>query len=291
MTTQTTTESTVSVSDALKTLDNGVANLIASDGWVSYLKTQAVFHHYSSNNVLWLLLQSAARSVAPTQFAGFQTWKKLGRSVRKGEKSFKVLAPCSYKRTVEKDNGETEERRGIAGFRVVSVFDLSQTDGEALPEIARPLSGDDGATEIFAQLAAWSDARGVSVTRGNTGSTFGYFSREARQIVVSNASSGRHALKTLVHEIAHSILHATDEGDSRETKEVEAESTAFVVLHALGLDSSDYSFGYIAAWSKGSKEIVRGVAARVQKTAHTILDALSKTPAADRLNKIEAALA
>ena len=289
----TTTQATESpVSDALKVLDQGVANLIATDGWKNYLRVQAQFHQYSFNNTLWLMIQGLQRDVAVSRFAGFQTWKKMGRYVRAGEKSFKVLAPCGYKRTVEKEDGSKEEKFGVRGFKVASTFDISQTEGPDLPEVAHQLQGsDETARETFTRLADWSGARGVPISREVTGGSNGYYLRSDNRIAVSDNLSDIHALKTLCHEVAHSILHATDEGDSRETKEVEAESTAFVVMTALGFDTSDYSFGYVAVWSKGSKEAVRAVAGRVQKTAHEILDALSKTPLADRLDRIEAALA
>lgn len=266
------------VQDALKVLDAGVASLIASEGWTNYLKAQARLTRYSFNNTFWLLLQGIERDCQVSQCAGFQAWKKLGRQVRAGEKSFKVLAPCSYKRSIEKSDGTTEEKTGVYGFRIVSVFDVSQTDGDPLPTVATEILGsDETARAIFAQLSRWSEARGVPVSRENTGSAGGFFSRSDTRIAVSDTAGDIQALKTLVHEVAHSILHATDEGDTRETKEVEAESTAFVVLQALGLDTSGYSFGYVAVWSKGSKEAVRAVANRVQKTARTILDALSET--------------
>ena len=272
------------VVEALKTLEAGVEKLIASEGWVNYLKTQAAFHNYSFNNAFWLLLQGVTREVNVSRCAGFQTWKKLGRFVRKGETSFKVLAPCTYKREVEKSDGSIEEKSGVCGFRIVSVFDVSQTDGAELPEVCTKLQGqDETARETFVKLAAWSAARGVQVTRESAKGANGFYSRVESRIVVESTLSDIQALKTLAHEVAHSILHSTDEGDSRETKEVEAESTAFVVLHALGVNASDYSFGYIATWSKGSKEAVRAVAGRVQKTAHTILEALAVEAVEEKL--------
>lgn len=263
------------IQEALKTLENGVANLIASEGWENYLKTQARFHNYSFNNALWLMIQGHLRAVDVTKFAGFQTWKKLGRFVRKGELSFKVLAPCTYKREVAKEDGSVEQKFGISGFRVVSVFDVSQTDGEPLPAIVQRLEGQDEQVMLtFARLAAWSCGNGIPVIQKSLGGINGVYSRVESLITVDDKLSDVQALKTLVHEIAHSLLHSTDEGDSRSTKEIEAESTAFVVLHALGINAQDYSFGYVASWSKGSKEAVRAVAGRVQKTAHTILEVI-----------------
>jgi hypothetical protein len=258
------------VQEALKTLEAGVATLIASEGWESYLKTQAQFHNYSFNNVLWLAIQGHQRDVNVSKVAGFQSWKKLGRFVKKGATSFKVLAPCTYKREVD-----GEEKFGISGFKCVSVCDTSKTDGAELPEILHLLEGSsEQARATYALLATWSANRGVQVTREDTGAVNGSYCRTSGTIQVSDKLSDVQALKTLAHEVAHSLLHSTEEGDSRETKEVEAESTAFVVLHALGIDAADYSFGYVASWSKGSKEAVRAVAGRVQKTAHAILEAI-----------------
>lgn len=278
------TTNTNPVAEAFETLNAGVESLIKSEGWEKYLTAQAVFHHYSFNNAMWLMLQGMERGVDVSRFAGFQTWKKLGRFVQAGEKSFKVLAPMSYKREVEREDGSTETRFGIRGFKVVSVFDVSQTDGKALPEVTHKLEGStEFAVETYAKLAAWSASRGVPVSRESAGGANGFYSRIESKIVVDEKLSDVQALKTLAHEVAHSLLHSTDEGDSRETKEVEAESTAFVVLHALGVNASDYSFGYIATWSKGDKEAVKAVANRVQKTAKTILDVLTAEAAEEKL--------
>lgn len=271
------TTNTVTVQDAMAVLDKGVADMISSEGWVEYLRTQAKFHQYSMHNCLWLMMQAMARGVDVSRFAGFQTWKSLDRHVRKGEKSFKVLAPCSYKREVELADGTTEEVRGIRGFRVVSVFDVSQTDGAPLATLVKELdSSSEAAKGSYDKLVAWLTSKGVTVARESlSGGVYGYYSRTAARIVVDASLSDVQALKTLCHEVGHFLLHSTDDDASRETAEVEAESSAFVILSALGYDTGDYSFGYIAKWSKGSKEIVRGVATRVQKTARTVLEVLS----------------
>ena len=268
-------DTTNPVKQAFEVLNQGVTDLIKSEGWETYLTAQATLHNYSFHNAFWLMIQGSQREVRVSHFAGFQSWKKLDRHVKKGEVSFKVLAPCSYKREVEKDEGSSETVSGIAGFKVVSVFDVSQTDGKPLPVIAKTLTEESTeARATFAKLAAWSVSRGVSVTREDAKGPNGFYSRTDNRIVVDEKLSDVQSLKTLAHEVAHSILHATDEGDSRGTKEVEAESTAFVVLHALGFNSGEYSFGYIASWSEGKPEAVKAVATRVQKAAKQILDVL-----------------
>lgn len=258
------------LAEAQQALQSGISNLVASEGWQDYLKTQARFHRYSFQNVLWLISQAATRGVDVTQFAGFKTWQALGRQVRKGEVSFKVLAPCGYKKV---DESSGEETFRLRGFRATSTFDISQTDGKELPEPIKLLEGSgDELKAAYAKVEKFSTARGLTVERKQLdGGINGYYNRLNREIVVDSRLSDLQALKTLCHETAHSILHATDEGDSRATKEVEAESTAFVVLHALGIDSAEYSLGYVAHWAKGNQKLIQDVASRVQRTAKTIL--------------------
>ena len=258
------------LTEAQAALTAGIKNLVDSDGWKTYLESQARFHNYSFSNVMWLLAQGAARGVSVSQFAGYQTWLNLGRQVRKGETSFRVLAPCGYKKL---DESTGEESFRIRGFKAVPTFDISQTEGAPIPEIVTKLQGSsDELKTAFATVAKSCEARGLKVERKElNGSANGYFSRTEKAIVVDSSLSDLQAFKTLCHETAHSLLHDSDEGDSRGTKEVEAESTAFVVLHALGLNSAEYSLGYVAVWANGNLKLVQDVANRVQKTAKTIV--------------------
>lgn len=263
--------STDKLLEAQKALQTGVANLVASDGWKDYLKAQAQFRNYSFQNVLWLLLQAGARGITPQRFAGYNTWQALGRQVRKGETSFKVLAPCGYKKRDEETGEETFRLRG---FRVVSTFEVSQTEGAALPEAVQKLQGSGEELQAaFARIEKFNKSRGITLERRPNldGGANGIYRRLNREILIDSTLSDLQALKTLAHETAHSILHDSDDGNSRETKEVEAESTAFVVLHALGLNSAEYSLGYIAHWSKGDTKLIQDVAGRVQKAAKQIL--------------------
>ncbi len=257
--------------EAQKALQTGIANLVASDGWKDYLKAQSRFHNYSFQNVLWLLAQGIARNVNVSRFAGYNTWQALGRQVRKGETSFKVLAPCGYKKL---DEATGEETFRLRGFKVVSTFDVSQTDGEPLPEPIKKLEGTgEDLKAAYAKIEKFNKSRGLTVERRANldGGANGFYNRMNREIVIDSALSDLQSLKTLCHETAHSILHDSDDGNSRATKEVEAESTAFVVMHALGLDSAEYSLGYVAHWAKGDSKLVQDVAVRVQKAAKQIL--------------------
>lgn len=265
--------------EAQKALQDGVANLVSTDGWKDYLKAQSRFHNYSFQNVLWLLSQGIHRGVEVSRFAGYNTWRDLGRQVRKGEQSFKVLAPCGYKKL---DESTGEETFRVRGFRVVSTFDVSQTEGAPLAEVLKQLEGTSEVYKAaFAKLAKYNTSRGLTVERvADLGGPNGVFNRMNRDIKVLDSLSDLHALKTLCHETAHSLLHDTVDGDSRSTKEVEAESTAFVVMHALGFDSAEYSLGYVASWADGDLKLVQDVASRVQKTAKTILALFEEKAAA-----------
>ncbi len=257
---------------ATEALTAGITALIATEGWTKYLRAQAAFHRYSFQNVLWLMIQSAERGVETSRFAGFHAWKDVGRSVVKGAKGFMVLAPCLYKKT---DKVTGEEGYGVRGFRVAYVFDVSQTDGEALPEVTKQLTGSSEELKaLFDKLVAFSESRGVPVTREVMEGKNGYYHLIERRIAISETLSDTHALKTLCHEVSHSILHADSDGDNRATKEVEAESSAYLACAALGVASDDFSFGYIADWSKGNVKLVKEVGDRASRAAKVILAAL-----------------
>jgi antirestriction protein ArdC len=223
---------------------------------------------------VWLLDQAKHRGMDVSRFAGFQTWKSLGRHVRKGESSFKVLAPCGYKK-VDEETGEETFR--VRGFRVVSTFDVSQTDGEPLPEPITKLQGSgEELRAAFATIEKSLKARGITVSREALNGPNGVFLRLNREVKIDESLSDLQALKTLCHETAHSLLHDSVDAESRATKEVEAESTAFIVMHALGLDSAEYSLGYIAHWADGDLKLVQAVATRAQGAAKKILALFEK---------------
>jgi hypothetical protein len=252
-------------------LVSSIEGLIASNTWQAHLATQAKFHNYSFNNVLWLSFQAAGRGIQPQKFAGFNSWKKVGRSVMKGEKSYKVLAPVMVR-----DRKNESDKFILCGFKVVSTFEKSQTDGKELPEVCSKLQGtSEEALQTYAKLSAFAQKRGWSVEKGETGSANGFADLMGKRIVVSPLLSDLQAVKTLCHEVAHSMMHADEIGShGSDVREVEAESVAFVVLNALGFDSAAYSFGYVAIWSKGDIELVKKTGERVQRAAKTILEAL-----------------
>ena len=251
-------------------LERGLTELFNSDSYKNYLSTMSKFHNYSFNNTLLIAMQKPEASLV----AGYKAWQKnFERHVNKGEKAIRILAPAPYKIKEERDkidpvtqeimldrdgNPQKEEVEiTIPAFRAVSVFDVSQTDGKPIPELeAKELLFDvEGYQEIIYAVEAVSP---VPIEMEEiAGESKGYFDREARRIAVQENMSESQTLKTMIHEVAHSMLHNKEvEQDEqarkdRNTKEVEAESIAYTVCQHFGVDTSEYSFGYIAGWSSG----------------------------------------
>lgn len=260
-----------------KELERGVKDLLASDRYKDYLDFMGKFHNYSVNNSILIFLQMPQA----TMVAGFVDWqKKFGRNVRKGEKSIKILAPVPHK--IKKEtvnaNGEKEEQEiKWNTFRPVSVFDISQTDGDKIPEICNDLSGSiEGYDDLIKRLVAVSP---VKVDFEDIKSAAkGYFSEMENRIVVKAGMSEEQTVKTLVHEIAHSFLHG-ENGEEKEadrrTQEVQAESVAYTVCRMLEMNTDEYSFGYIAGWSDGKelKELNKSMET-IRKTANKIMEGI-----------------
>lgn len=208
-----------------------------------------------------------------TRVAGFHTWRKLGRRVRRGEKSLRILAPCIYTKRLEDDDQESKEVRVLGGFKVVHVFDISQTDGEELPDMRPALLSGAAPQGLWEAVASQVERQGFTVERGRCpGRANGVASFDRRKVIVRPDLDPAQALKTLIHELTHVLLH--EAGRERQRAEVEAESVAFIVCRACGLPSDDYTFPYVAAWSSGDLEIVRETGDRVVSCARRILDGL-----------------
>jgi len=267
---------------AMATLEAGIKALADSDQWRRFLKAQAAFHAYSYSNTLLILSQKPDA----TRVAGFRTWLKLGRHVRKGERGIFILAPVFARKKaeecqqVQEDAGDDASDARVVCFRLVAVFDLSQTDGEDLPAPVQSLTGD-AAGDLFDRLAAFSAANGCPVTVEHIdGSANGFYSPRDHRIVVREGLAPDQAAKTLAHELGHSILHRDAEvyRAHRGDCELEAESVAFVVLHHFGIDAGAYSFGYVTTWAGGDDEAIKGLktsAARIQATARKIIGGIS----------------
>ncbi len=248
------------------------------------LRTAAKFHRYSFQNHLMIFLQRPDATVV----AGFNRWKSLGRFVKKGEKGIAIFAPCRYKSKVETDDGEEKTMQQIRGFRVVHVFDISQTEGEDLPDLnaVRPKLLDGDAPEgIWEVLVAQAAAAGFEVIRNRRGSENGYCDFLNKQIAVRPDVAPAQAVKTLIHELGHALLHSDELPRSKEVAEVEVESVAYIVCDAIGLDSGDYSFAYVARWSEGSSDLLKETGERVIACAKQILQSL-EAPSASSEEKV-----
>ena len=287
-------------------LEQGITELFESERYREYLRVMSKFHNYSFNNTLLIAMQKPDASLV----AGFSAWKNnFGRNVMKGQKGIKIIAPSPYKVKQEmkkidphtqqpiigKDGKPVTEEKEITipAYKVVSVFDVSQTEGKELPDIAvDELTGDvERYRDFFAALEKTSPVPiGFEQIPG---SSHGYYHLEDKRIAIQEGMSELQTLKTAIHEIAHAKLHDIDlnapENEQqprvdRRTREVEAESVAYTVCQHYGLDTSDYSFGYVAGWSSGrelselksSLETIRSAAAEIINSIDETLAELSK---------------
>ncbi len=271
-------------------ISDGVAALVDSDGWRAMLDTAAKFQSYSLGNLLLI----GAQAPQATRVAGFGTWQSLGRQVRKGERGIAILAPCTY-RPKTADRAEPAAQAGqepatscsggaapqgdgkkqVRGFRVVHVFALHQTEGAPLPEVAPSLLVGQAPAGLWDALEGRVLGHGYTVHRGDTGRANGWTDPTSRTVRVSGAVDDAQAVKTLIHELGHlECGHVTDLPTyltCRGRCEVEAESVAYVVAAAHGLDASGYTFAYVAGWAGGDLTRVRQAAETVTKAARTIL--------------------
>ena len=226
-------------------LDQGVKEIFTSGKWREYLEFLSKFHNYSVNNTIAIFRQRPDASLV----ASFTDWRKRGRSVRKGERGIKVIAPHTY---IVTDKQTGEEKQQI-GFHISYCFDVSQTCGKELPEEpCRALASNvDGYAALRDALICISP---VPVAyQPIDSSAYGYYSPAQACIVVKDNLPELQTVKTTIHEIAHAMLHGKDcdeEHANRHTREVQAESVAYTVCRYLGLDTSEYSFGYVASWSE-----------------------------------------
>ena len=255
------------------------AELTTSEGWAEYLAFAARFRQYSFRNTLLILLQMPQA----TRVASYKTWTSVGRQVRKGEKGLSIFAPMTRKR---EDKVSGEEKTFVSGFRLVSVFDVSQTDGDALPDaVTHPTLLDGEAPEgLIVALTSIMVANGYALRFGpSERGENGYTSPAEKIVQITEGMSHAQIAKTMAHEVAHILLHCGDDALKqaearvhRGVAEVEAESVAHIVLAAHGVPTDEYSLPYIAGWSDGKPEVVAATADRVLKAAKQILATTEK---------------
>ena len=262
-------------------IEQGIKELFESQKYMEYLRTMSRFHSYSTNNIMLIHMQMPHASLV----AGFNKWKdQFGRHVKKGERSIKIIAPTPFKKKIEeiKRDPDTkapvldkdgkaileEKEIQIPMFKVVSVFDVSQTEGRPLPQLASDLRGNVQNYEIFMEALRRSSPVPMTIAAIRD-SADGFFSADTQSITIRAGMSEVQTVSAAVHEITHAKLHnyekerlASAKGDEtkeppkpkdRRTEEVEAESVSYSVCQYYGIETGENSFGYIASWSKGKE--------------------------------------
>ncbi len=282
-----------SLSLLLQKLETGCKEVFESQNYQEFLKVMAKFPHYSSSNCLLIKSQNPTA----TTLAGYQTWRSFGRQVRKGEHGLKIIAPQIKKRTVvhtkydaagkpvmgnDGNPEKTAEETLIQSFKVITVFDISSTDAipgaKQIPTLVQNLEGNvTNYTELMKALELISP---VPISFEQIGSGInGYYDSVHKRIAIQSNLSERQSIKTALHEISHALCHDPDTGLSpsqdRTTKEVIAESIAFITANTFGIDTSEYSFPYISTWSNGKdiKELKDNLSL-IRKTSTKLIDAI-----------------
>lgn len=271
-----------------------VGSLDSLEAWRAWLRFANSFHRYSFNNTVLIWSQKPEA----TMVAGYRAWQAKGRQVRRGEQSIKVFGPVTTRepklddhgRPVRGADGKPVQEVRIVGVKPVSVFDVSQTDGDPLPEPpqATLLTGQ-APPGLWDALQAFVEAQGYTVSRGDCGDANGVTMFDSRQVRVRADIDAAAAVKTLAHEAGHVLLHAPDQRQPfacRGVIEVEAESVGFMVTAAHGLDASQYTFNYVAGWAHQAatpngpsvEEIVKATGQRVIGATDRILQATQPAP-------------
>ena len=278
----------------MQSLESGVEELFTSNRYQEFLKTMAKFHNYSFNNTMLIAMQRPDATLVTS----YKNWQSMGRQVMKGEKGITIIAPAPYKKMKEKEVLD-ENQRPIMGtdgkpkteqvevtvphFKAVTVFDIAQTSGEPIQTLAPELLT--AAVQDFDSfMQAIQKISPVPIRFDEiAGNANGYYHNADKEIVIKKGLSESQTLKTAIHETAHAKLHDREIMESlgvekdRLTKEVEAESVAYCVCSSFGLDTSDYSFPYIAGWSS-SREMKEMKASMdvIRKTAGEMIDQLTE---------------
>jgi hypothetical protein len=283
-------------------LVTAVTNLTDSAAWQQMLTVAARLPTYSPHNVVLI----ASQRPDATRIAGYAAWRRLGRQVRGGEHGIAILAPVNIRakidRTVTAETGRADSDQSdelpdpssnpVRRFRVVHVFDISQTDGPELPAVSPRLLDGAAPAGLWDGLAAEVTAAGFTLTRGNCAPANGLTDHLARTVTVMEGLPEAQAAKTLAHELAHVRLHGESRPADmdRSRAEVEAESVAYIVTTAHGMDARDYTVPYVAGWAGGRLGLLVASAERVLSTAGEIIVATSP-PANDRLMSSAASVA
>lgn len=290
-------------------LEAGIKELMDSDKFKEYLKCLSKFHNYSLGNTILIAMQKPDATLV----AGYTAWKnQFGRQVQKGEQGIRILAPTPYKKKMEVDIVDPSTGRArinpdgtkqtelkeimVPAFKVVSVFDVSQTDGRPLPSIGvNELTGDVRQYEMFFEALKRSCPVPIAFEQIDSGAK-GYYHTVDHRIALQEGMSQVQTIKTLIHEMTHQKLHSMDPKEmspeeprlTRNAKEVEAESVAYTVAQHFGIETSDYSFAYIAGWSAGKDTPeLKASLDRIRKAADEMITGIDEQLQVLRKEKVE----
>jgi antirestriction protein ArdC len=250
--------------DQLKT---GLAAFQQSDRWKDYLRFSTRFHHYSFSNTILIWL----RKPNATHVAGFRRWHEMGRFVKAGEHGIPIFVPMIYKKKADPAeclNDEQKEEEILKGFRIGYVFDISQTDGKSVPEVTKTLPQTATGETLYPRFRALSP---VPVSEEDI-QVNGYYNVDEKRIVIKRDNSPDQKAKTCIHEIAHAAMYqrGLEKELNRGEQELVAESVAFVVCGEYGIDTSDYSFGYLSSWN-GDEGKMQRIGKVVQEVAGEVV--------------------
>lgn len=255
---------------SIQSLADAIDEVRASEAFIQFLDVQSRFHNYSWHNTLLIASQRADA----TRVAGFNTWKKIERIVRKGEKGIMIFAPCKWKKEIESNNGDTDTLAGIY-FKPVYVFDVSQTDGKDIPTFDTP-DIETVADDLLSDLIRVTEKRGIAITfQTLSGGIYGV-SKKGSIEIDNQCKTGQQA-NTLAHELAHEAIHwdkkeQADRGPlTRSIAELEAEAVAYIVCKHFGLDAKLQSSRYIALWN-GNTKALKSSLDLIAKTVRRIID-------------------
>lgn len=266
-------------------LEQGVSDIFQSGQYAAYLTAMSKFHHYSFGNTMLIFMQCPNA----TNVAGYHDWRRnFGRQVKRGERGITILAPCPYRRQEEVEEAASDGSSSTSiqwvqrmGFRTVTVFDVSQTEGKPLPELAKKLTGD--AAQYESMVAALRSISPYPISiESFPGGAYGCCDFVEQRILVQPDMSQTQTIKTMIHEVSHAKLHAPEKTEElpqhkqRFVREMEAESVAYVVCRHFGIDTSDYSFGYVAGWRRGRElSQLRESLDLIRNTAAELIDGIS----------------
>lgn len=289
---------TLTIDDVNKTLEDSLENIFQNERFNDFLLVMSKVKNYSLNNTILIVAQRPQA----TMIQGYGEWQKLGRYVSKGEKGLKILAPVISKVQMDKIDPQTQKpqidangkvikasKEVITGFRPVSVFDVSQTEGKEIPNvrdfISRNMENDEYVSKLYEDYKTFLvETKGLDIKEAETDKGVGgYFNRLTNEIVISSNTNENNTEKfrVLIHEYAHSLLHHKDSDMKdlpRGHKEAQAESVAYVVSNYYGLDSSAVSTGYIATWSQ-NMQLAKKAITEIQEVSNIMIDEV------DRLQK------